>query len=64
MAKKYKIYIEGDFDEALLDFVCDQAEGASFFYGDKYLRFNDKYGAIETFKTLIESFGFKISCIK
>lgn len=65
MAKKYKIYLEGDFDEALLDFVCDQVKGASFFYGDKYLKFKDESGAaLETFKKLIESYGFKIGAVK
>ncbi|MBO7735178.1 MAG: hypothetical protein J6S67_21620 [Methanobrevibacter sp.] len=59
---KIKIYIE-NFNEGMIDMICDDFTGADFIYGTNYVKFKGSEIDAENFKKLIKEFA-KITNIK
>lgn len=57
-----KIYIE-NFNEGMIDMICDNFIGADFTYGSNYVKFKGSETDAENFKNLIKDFA-KITNIK
>lgn len=62
--KRYKIYLEDNFDAVMVDLLCDMFPGASFFFGNKYVKFYGYGEALEGFKRLLGSYGIKVKEVK
>lgn len=62
--KRYKIYLEDNFDEGMLDTLCDLFPGASFFYGNKYLKYYGYGEGLEALKRFLASYGIKVKEVK
>lgn len=59
---KIKIYIE-NFNEGMIDMICDNFNGADFTYGTNYVKFKGSEIDAKNFKNLIKDFA-KITNIK
>lgn len=62
--KRYKVYLEDNFDEGMVDTLCDMFPGASFFYGDKYVKYRGCGEGLEAFKRFLGTYGIKVKEVK